>query len=90
MKNVRKRVVVDGTVQGVFFRASTADTARELGVNGWVRNLFDGRVEAVFEGDSEAVARAVEWTHRGPSRAYVTAVEEYDEEPEGLEGFAVR
>lgn len=87
---VRKRVVVDGIVQGVFFRASTQRQAAALGLHGWVRNLADGRVEAVFEGPPDAVGSAVAWAHRGPDRAEVTSVEVIEEEPEGLQGFGVR
>ena len=85
----RSRVIVDGVVQGVYFRDSTRARARELSVDGWVRNLPDGRVEAVFEGESEAVAGAVAWTRHGPSRAIVTSVEEFAEQPEGLTGFEI-
>jgi acylphosphatase len=84
------RVVVDGVVQGVYFRASTVRAAQEIGVAGWVRNLPDGRVEAVFEGPAEQVAEAVVWVQRGPERAIVTSVEQYDETPEGLSGFQLR
>lgn len=90
MPIVRSRVVVDGRVQGVWFRASTRDTASRLGVAGWVRNLPDGSVEAVFEGESAAVARAVEWARTGPERALVSSLEECAETPEGLSGFEIR
>ncbi|MBE0475922.1 MAG: acylphosphatase [Coriobacteriia bacterium] len=86
----RARVLVDGVVQGVFFRAETRRAAAGLGVDGWVRNLPDGRVEAVFEGDPEAVRRAVRWAHAGPPRAVVERVEVAWEKPEGLLGFEVR
>jgi len=62
----RLHVFVSGRVQGVFFRASTRDRARALGLKGWVRNLADGRVEAVFEGDEGALAAALEWCRQGP------------------------
>lgn len=90
MATVRTRIVVSGRVQGVWFRASTADAARMLDVAGWVRNLPDGDVEAVFEGEPEAVASAVAWARRGPERALVTSVHEFAEQPEGLLGFEVR
>jgi acylphosphatase len=91
MATIRTRIIVEGRVQGVFFRENTRRKAHELGVTGWVRNLPDGRVEAVFEGKPEAVANAVAETRRGPERAIVTSAEEYaDEEPEGLVGFDVR
>jgi acylphosphatase len=90
MERIRKRVVVDGVVQGVYFRASTVRAAERLGLAGWVRNLDDGRVEAVFEGAPEQVMRAAEWAKRGPERAVVTSFEEISEPPEGLSGFSVR
>ena len=87
---VRKRVVVHGKVQGVFFRDSTEKEASSKGVAGWVRNLDDGTVEAVFEGDSGAVDAMVDFCQSGPSRADVDRVEVDDEEPEGLSGFEAR
>jgi acylphosphatase len=81
---------MSGRVQGVTYRASTRETAREHGVDGWVRNLDDGRVEAVFEGPPEAVASVVERCHDGPRRARVDGVETTEESPEGLSGFEVR
>ena len=90
MATTRVRIIVDGRVQGVFFRDSTRRAALSLGVAGWVRNLSDGRVEAAFEGEPEAVANAVAWAKRGPDRALVTDVEEFDGEgPEGLVGFEI-
>ena len=87
---VRKRVVVRGNVQGVFFRDSTSDEASSRGVAGWVSNRDDGAVEAVFEGDAEAVDAMVDWCRSGPSRADVEDVDVSEEEPEGLDGFSVR
>ncbi|MGH8970425.1 MAG: acylphosphatase [Actinomycetes bacterium] len=87
---VRRRVLVTGQVQGVFFRDTCRREARRAGAHGWVRNLPDGSVEAVFEGDAEAVARLVDWSRRGPAGATVDAVDVRDEEPEGLSGFSVR
>ncbi|MBD0281151.1 MAG: acylphosphatase [Thermoleophilaceae bacterium] len=87
---VRRRVVVHGHVQGVFFRDSTRREARRRGVAGWVRNRPDGAVEAVFEGDREAVAEMVSFSERGPRGAEVSGVETSDEPPEGLSGFEVR
>jgi acylphosphatase len=84
-------VVVHGNVQGVFFRDSTEKEAKSRGVAGWVRNRDDGAVEAVFEGDEDAVEALVEFCRDGPSRADVERVEvEEHGEPEGLEGFSVR
>ena len=74
MEKVRARVIVEGRVQGVFFRHHTQETAFELGVKGWVKNRRDGRVEAVFEGDQERVEQIIQWCHRGPSEARVTKV----------------
>ena len=75
MANIRSHVFVEGRVQGVFFRAETREAAKSFGVTGWVRNLYDGRVEAVFEGGEEEVERAVDWCHKGPPHATVTHVE---------------
>ena len=75
MAHIRAHVFISGHVQGVFFRAHTQRMARRLGVKGWVRNRWDGRVEAVFEGEEEAVRRVVAWCHRGPPSAWVENVE---------------
>ena len=87
---MRRRVVVDGHVQGVFFRETTRRLAQEHGVAGWVRNTWEGTVEAVFEGPPEAVERIVDFVHRGPRGAAVERVEVFEEDDEGLRGFAVR
>jgi len=87
---VRRRVVVHGRVQGVYFRASCAAEARLAGLAGWVRNRPDGTVEAVFEGEEGAVARLVAWCRSGPPRAEVLDVEVHDEPPAGERGFHVR
>ena len=86
---VRRRVVVRGRVQGVWFRQSCADEARLRGVGGWVRNRNDGAVEAVFEGSSAAVTAMVAWCRSGPPLAEVTDVEVTDETPEGAANFRV-
>ena len=86
---VRAHVHIEGSVQGVNFRWYTADRARQRGVTGWVRNRADGSVEAVFEGEREAVAGLVDWCRRGPRHARVTKVDVTWEEPEGLTGFDV-
>ncbi len=86
---VRRRVIVSGRVQGVFFRDGCRRQALEAGVSGHVANRRDGGVEAVFEGDERAVARMVDWCRHGPPRARVDAVEAHVEEPEGLDGFRV-
>ena len=87
---MRRRVVVHGRVQGVFFRDSTRRLALELSVSGWVRNTWEGTVEAVFEGPPEAVERLVEFSRHGPPGAAVERVEVFDEDEEGVAGFAVR
>jgi acylphosphatase len=74
MEKVRVRAIVEGRVQGVFFRHHTQETAFKLGVKGWVKNRRDGCVEAVFEGDREKVNQIVQWCHRGPSEAKVRNV----------------
>jgi acylphosphatase len=86
----RAHVYVSGRVQGVYYRATTRDTAQETGVDGWVRNLDDGRVEAVFEGPERAVEEMVAWCETGSRAASVDAVDATYEEPEGLDGFEVR
>ena len=86
----RARVVILGRVQGVWFRESCREQAAALGVGGWVRNLADGSVEAVFEGPDAAVERAVEWCRTGPSRARVDRVEVHHEPPIGEPNFHVR
>ncbi|MEA2308267.1 MAG: acylphosphatase [Thermoleophilaceae bacterium] len=90
MSRVRRRVVVRGDVQGVFFRDSTRSEAERRGVAGWVANRGDGSVEAVFEGDADAVEELVAFCRSGPSRADVRDVDVTEEEPEGLDGFSVR
>ncbi|MWV64391.1 acylphosphatase [Halorubrum sp. JWXQ-INN 858] len=87
---VRAHVFVSGTVQGVFYRATTRDAAREAGVDGWVRNLDDGRVEATFEGPEGAVRDMVEWCETGSPAAEVDAVDVEYGDPEGIDGFEIR
>lgn len=87
---IRRRVTVRGRVQGVFFRGSTAEQAAAHGVDGWVRNLHDGAVEAVFEGEPAAVEALVAYCRCGPRWAQVEAVEVGEEPPEALRGFEIR
>lgn len=88
---VRARIVVSGRVQGVAFRQSTADEGRRLGVEGWVRNLPDGRVEAEVEGERAAVGALVRWCHAGPPAARVDRVEVEWADPAGdLGAFEIR
>ena len=86
----RRRVLVSGLVQDVWFRATTAKEAARAGVRGWVRNLADGRVEAVLEGSAEAVQSMIDFCSRGPEMARVDRVEVVEETPEHLEGFKIR
>lgn len=72
---VRVHVLIEGRVQGVFFRASTRDEAMARGLAGWVRNRADGRVEAVFEGDKTVVDNMLAWCRKGPPYAYVDHVD---------------
>jgi acylphosphatase len=90
VSTVRRRVVVRGHVQGVFFRDSVRRLAEPYGVSGSVANRWDGAVEAVFEGSPEDVERLVEFCREGPRGARVEAVEVTDEAPAGETGFSVR
>lgn len=86
---IRRRVIVQGRVQGVFFRDSTRDQAESRGVAGWISNRSDGAVEAVLEGPRAAVEQVLNFLESGPSRASVENLEIQDEDPEGLTGFEV-
>ena len=86
---IRRHVHVSGRVQGVFFRDFTRQQAQALGLVGWVRNLDDGRVEAVFEGEESAVTTMLENLRDGPPQARVEDLAVREEPPEGLNGFAV-
>ena len=86
---IRRRVIVHGLVQGVFFRDTVRRRAQSWGVAGRIRNNWDGTVEAVFEGESDAVERLVELCRKGPSGARVDRVEVSSEEREGLRGFEI-
>lgn len=86
---IRRRVIVHGRVQGVFFRESLRRMAESRRVGGWARNRDDGGLEAVFEGETDAVEALVEFCRRGPSSARVAELEVFDDEPEELEGFRV-
>lgn len=87
---IRRRVTVEGNVQGVFFRDSTREQAASHGVAGWVSNRSDGAVEAVLEGSADAVEQVLRFLRSGPPQAHVEHVEVQDEDPEGLSGFEVR
>jgi acylphosphatase len=91
MSKTRAHVFVEGYVQGVFFRDTTRQRARSLGVAGWVRNRIDGRVEAVFEGEAAAVHEMVRFVQQGPPEAMVTHVDvQYGEYTGELHTFSVR
>ena len=87
---VRYRVLVSGQVQSVSFRVACQRMAWQYGVAGWVRNLSDGRVEAVFEGPAGQVERLLDWARRGPRMAVVADVAVQPEQPEGLGTFQIR
>lgn len=87
---IARRVLIDGEVQGVFFRDTCRRIAVGSGVAGWVRNRADGRVEAWIEGESEPVDRLIDWCRQGPAGARVDGVEVTSEEPSGEAGFRIR
>ncbi len=89
-ETIRRRLLVRGTVQGVFYRDSTRDAARNEGVSGWAANRSDGTVEVVLEGPPDAVESVVGYCRQGPSSAHVESVDEHRETPEGLTGFRIR
>jgi acylphosphatase len=84
----RKRILVSGQVQGVFFRDTARREAERLGISGSARNLDDGRVEIVAEGEDDAVGQLITWARSGPSHADVTDVEVRNEKPQGTSGFS--
>jgi len=86
----RRRLLVDGRVQGVGYRVTCARRARAAGLAGWVRNLHDGRVEIVLQGSPDAVAEVERWCSHGPQMAVVTSVDGIDETPDARIGFEVR
>ncbi len=91
MAVVRAHLVIHGLVQGVCFRMYTQQRARALGLAGWVRNRYDGTVEAAFEGEQDAVDAMVEWCRRGPRTAEVARVDVQWETPRGEGGdFVIR
>jgi acylphosphatase len=87
---IRRRVIVHGRVQGVFFRDTTRRMAQSRGVAGWARNTPEGTVEVVFEGEAEAVEAMIRFANEGPRGAIVERVEVIEEEPEGVTAFDVR
>ena len=89
MNRIALRVRVYGLVHGVYFRASLARFASEQGVAGWVKNVPDGTVEALLEGDEAGVMKVVEWAHKGPPRARVDSVKVEAQAPRNLRGFRI-
>jgi acylphosphatase len=87
---IRRRAIIHGRVQGVFFRDTMRRMAQSRGVAGWVTNRHDGAVEAVFEGEPEEVESMLSFSREGPRGAAVERVEVIEEEPEDLSGFAIR
>ncbi len=91
MEIARLHVVIDGIVQGVFFRASTREEARALGLTGWVKNCFDGNVEAVFEGERGKVEQILKWCKTGPPGAKVINIKSDWEAPTGeFDTFSIK
>jgi len=91
MKKGRVHLIIHGLVQGVFYRASTHETALRLGLKGWVRNLPNGNVEAVFEGPSDQIQKAIKWCEEGPPGARVTKIDKkWDDYSGELSGFEVK
>ena len=87
----RLHLIIKGRVQGVFYRASTRDAAVKLKLKGWVRNMPDGSVEALFEGDDEALVKVLKWCRNGPPGAYVSKIEErWDEFTGEFDLFDIR
>ncbi len=90
-EKIRAHIFVQGMVQGVFFRVKTRQKAKVLGVSGWVKNLPDGRVEVVFEGEKEKVEQIIEWIKKGPLFSRVDDVKVDFEEYKGeFENFEIR
>lgn len=91
MARIGIHVYISGRVQGVNYRYSTVHQAQKLGLTGWVKNLYDGRVEALFEGEEELVDKMLSWCYQGPPMAYVTNVETFKKEYSGqYQAFTVR
>lgn len=89
MTRICVRVKIAGLVHGVFFRASLAKVATNEGITGWVKNVPDGSVEAVLEGDEDAVMKVVDWAHKGPPRSRVDWVETERQAVQNLRGFRI-
>ena len=87
MKHIH--VYVSGTVQGVFFRVSAKEKADKLGITGWIKNLSDGRVETVFEGEDDQINNMLAWCMMGPNGASVDHIEKFEEDTQGLTSFKI-
>ncbi len=88
---VRARLLISGRVQGVFYRATCRDQAATRGLSGWVRNLSDGRVEALLQGQPGKVEDMIQWCYRGPDGARVSGIDvAYEEAADDLAGFGIR
>ncbi len=91
METVKAHLFIEGRVQGVFYRAFTRNLASKLGLNGWTRNLYDGRVEAVFEGSRELIEKAIEECRKGPVGSSVENIDvEWKESSGEFKGFEIR
>ena len=89
MALICKRCVIEGRVQGVFFRAATQQKAQQLGIHGWVRNMPDGRVESLVQGEIDLVEQMMDWLWQGSRYSHVTGVQCYDEQPISTDTFKV-
>lgn len=87
---MRVHVFIKGKVQGVFFRKNTKNKADELGISGWVKNLADGRVEAVFEGEKNKVKKMIDWCYKGSSASKVEKIEVNKQKEQDLKGFQIK
>lgn len=88
--SVKAHLIIEGRVQGVAYRYFTRDVAGSLGLQGWVRNLYDGNVEVVFEGERDQIERAIDRCHEGPPFAVVTRIEvSWSDHAEGLRDFRI-
>lgn len=91
MEKKRAHILVEGKVQGVFFRVTAKQVANSLGVKGWVKNRWDGKVELVVEGEEDAINRMIKWCHKGPPGAFVIRVEvEYEPFKGEFQNFTIR
>lgn len=90
MNQIARHLTIRGHVQGVVYRQNCRRRAEQLGVDGWVRNMPDGNVEAHVQGQAEAVQTLIDWAHEGPRHAQVTEVEAQEAEAQNLHGFEVR